>query len=190
MTDKESLNNGKDLNEKQKRFCEEFLIDLNATRAATRAGYSEKTAYSIGSELLNKPEVQSYISHLKQLRSDRTEITADRVVEELAKIAFSDIRKLYKEDGFLKRPHEMGDEALFVSGIETDELFSFIPGSDQKEKVGETKKVKMCDKIRALENLGKHLGIFEKDNSQKKIDTVTPESLLLIADKINKNAAS
>lgn len=177
--------NERGLNAKQERFCEEYLIDLNGTKAAIRAGYSEKTAYSQAHDLLIKPEVQKYISELKQLRSERTGITADRVIEEFGKIAFSDIRKLYKEDGFLKRPHEMGDEALFVSGIETDELFSFIPGSDQKEKVGETKKVKMCDKIRALENLGKHLGIYEKDNDQRNTDKTSAEQLVKIAEKIN-----
>jgi phage terminase small subunit len=173
------------LNEKQTRFCEEFLIDLNATQSAIRAGYKEKTAYSMGSELLNKPEVQKYISHLKQVRSKRTEITADRVLAEFAKIAFSDVRSLYKEDGSLKRPHEMGDEALFVSSIETDELFGFVPGSDQKEKLGETKKIRMCDKQRALENLGKHLGIYEKDNNQRNNDQASAEELKKIAEKIN-----
>ena len=101
------------LTEKQKRFCEEYLIDFNATQAALRAGYSPKTAYSIGDENLRKPEIQSEIQTLIQKRSERTGISADTVITELAKIAFSDTEITVRE------------------------------------------------KIKALELLGKHLGLFD-----------------------------
>lgn len=83
------MNNG-ELTAKQKRFCEEYLIDTNATQAAIRARYSKKTAYSIGGENLKKPEIHKYIRSLMEQRSFRTQVTADRILEELAKIAFAE----------------------------------------------------------------------------------------------------
>ena len=79
------------LTPKQERFCEEYLIDLNATQAAIRAGYSEKTAYSAGQRLLRNVEIQNRIAELKAERSKRTEITQDRVVKELAAMAFANV---------------------------------------------------------------------------------------------------
>src|SRR5690554_5289735 len=80
------------LTPKQKRFVEEYLVDLNATKAALRAGYSKRTAYSIGQENLKKPEIQTAIQEARDKRSERTEITQDMVIQQLAKIAFHDIR--------------------------------------------------------------------------------------------------
>ena len=79
----------RELTEKQKRFCEEYLVDLNATQAAIRARYSKKSAYSIGQENLQKKEIRRYISESMKARSLRTQVTADRVLQELAKIAFA-----------------------------------------------------------------------------------------------------
>ncbi len=110
------------LTEKQKRFCEEYLIDLNATQSAIRAGYSAKTADRIASENLRKLEVQNYISKLREQQSERTGITSDKVISELEKVAFSDAEITGKE------------------------------------------------KIKALELLGKHLGMFsEKMNIETDI---------------------
>ncbi|MBX0289709.1 terminase small subunit [Hymenobacter sp. HSC-4F20] len=78
------------LNLKQQRFCEEYIIDLNATRAAKEAGYSARTAYSIGNENLSKPEIQEYIQQLVKERSQRTEITADMVLKRFWEIATVD----------------------------------------------------------------------------------------------------
>lgn len=78
------------LTDKQKRFCEEYLIDLNATQAAIRAGYSAKTADKIGSELLGKTSIAVQIEKRKKAQQRRTEITADRVLMEIAKIAFAE----------------------------------------------------------------------------------------------------
>lgn len=142
---------------KRQRFIEEYLIDLNATQAAIRAGYSAKTAASIGEEILRKPEIQEAIQAAMKARSERTEITADRVLKELGRIAFFDIRKLYNEDGSLKKPSELDDEAAaVVSGVDVVEMRS---GEDDALPVF-TKKVKVNDKIAALTNAMKHLGMF------------------------------
>ncbi len=84
------MNNNGEFTPKQKRFCEEYLVDLNATQAAIRTGYSKKTAYSIGQENLQKHQIRRYIRTSMEWRSLRTQVTADRVLEELAKIAFAE----------------------------------------------------------------------------------------------------
>lgn len=78
------------LTDKQKFFCKEYIKDFNATRAAKASGYSEKTAGRIGGDNVQKVEIQKEIKRLMQKRIERTEISADRVVKELAKIGFSD----------------------------------------------------------------------------------------------------
>lgn len=77
------------LTEKQKRFCEEYLIDLNATQSAIRSGYSIKTARQIAQRMLTNVDIQSYIQELREQQSKRTEITADKVLEELGSVAFN-----------------------------------------------------------------------------------------------------
>src|SRR3546814_8117 len=87
------------LTDKQRRFVEEYLVDLNATQAAIRAGYSKKTAASIGEENLRKPDIAKAIQEAQAARSKRTEITQDQVLKELAKIGFADIRKAIRWGG-------------------------------------------------------------------------------------------
>ena len=84
------------LTPKQKRFCEEYLIDLNGKQAAIRSGYSKDSAYSIGSENLTKPEVQNYIAELKEERSKELKIESNEVLQKLKDIAYSDITKTMK----------------------------------------------------------------------------------------------
>lgn len=79
------------LTEKQKKFCDEYLFDFNATQAAIRAGYSEKTANRIGSENLSKPDIQKYISDRQKEAQERSDITRDGILEELKKIGFAEI---------------------------------------------------------------------------------------------------
>lgn len=153
------------LTDKQQRFVEEYMVDLNATQAAIRAGYSQSTAHSIGAENLIKPEIQEAIQKRKQELSDQTGITAERVLKEYAKIAFSDIRELYTPDNNLYDIRQLDDEtAGAVMSVEVDVM------SVQGMPIGETKKVKLYDKLRALEALGKHIGLFEKDNKQKQAE--------------------
>lgn len=154
------------LTDKQKRFCEEYLIDLNATQAAIRAGYKEKTAYAQGQRLLKKVEAQDYLQKLMNERSQRTEITADRVLAELAAIAFSDRTELAQvdEDGMVTftPTEQLGDNAKkTIAGIENGKYGT---------------KVTTYDKVKALELIGKHLGLFSNgaDNSDTlaKLDEV------------------
>lgn len=161
------------LNERQQRFCDEYLIDLNATQAAIRAGYSEKTAYSMGQRLLKNVEVQNYIQSRKQDRVERTEITQDMVLKELALIAFStatDYAKVVEKNAMVEVngatiPLEDADgnpiKYRTVEPVLTEELTE-----DQKKALAVIKKgrdgfeIKPHDKVRALELLGKHLGMW------------------------------
>ena len=134
---------------KQEHFCEEYLIDLNATQAAIRAGYSEKTAYSAGQRLLRNVEIQNRIAELKAERSKRTEITQDRVVKELAAMAFAkatDYAQIAGNTVFIKSTTEL-----------TPEQQAAIVGIKQTQAGIEVK----LDKTKALELLGRHLGMFK-----------------------------
>ena len=186
-----------DLTDKQKRFCEEYMIDLNATQAAIRAGYSEDSAGSIGHENLKKPEIQEYVSKLQKKLSNKLEISRDRVLREYARLAFSDIRQFYDENGRLLSPHELADDAAAaLAGIEVYEEFGFDK-TGEKQHIGDTKKIKTYNKLQALQDLGKHLGVFEEDNKQRNPDVdlsaLTPEEkyqYLLLRQKTRLNVES
>jgi len=161
------------LNDKQKRFTEEFVIDLNATQAVIRAGYSRNGAKVQGSRLLTYANVQERIKKLMSKRSARTEVTQDRVVLELARIAFSDMKDFaeWDEDTMrLKISEELSkDDSACVSEI-----------SQTYNDYGTNIKFKLYDKKQALELLGKHLGLFPnrhehtgKDGSPIQTESIT-----------------
>lgn len=154
------------MTEAQKRFCDEYLIDLNATRAykvAYKRCKKDETANVNGSKLLRNTKVKEYIEQKQVEIQKRTEITQDKVLKELAKIAFGDIRKLYTENGALRNIIDLEDDiAGAISGVETFEEYEGR-GLD-REYIGDTKKVKMLDKTKALELIGKHLGMFKDTN--------------------------
>ena len=156
----------------QKRFCDEYLIDLNATRAY-KVAYpnckKDETASAAGSRMLGNVKVQEYIQEQQREREKRTKVTQDMIVNELAKIAFLDISILYNENGGLKNIQDIDENTRrAISSLETFEEFEGY--GEDREKVGDTKKVKLIDKTKALELLGKHLGMFKDkiDISQDK----------------------
>ena len=115
------------MTEAQKRFCDEYLIDLNATRAykvAYKRCKKDETANVNGSKLLRNTKVKEYILQKQAEIQKRTEITQDRVLKELAKIAFGDIRKLYTDNGALRNIVDLEDDiAGAISGVETFEEY-------------------------------------------------------------------
>nr|DAQ89762.1 MAG TPA: Terminase small subunit [Caudoviricetes sp.] len=127
------------LTDKQKRFIEEYLIDLNATQAAIRAGYSEKTAYSIGEENLKKPEIKRAIAEAQSNRSSRVQITQDDVIRML-------IENIEKSSG---------TKQVVITQTRKSEDGEFV-GDDVAQFVYEPSSVN-----KALELLGKHLGMFK-----------------------------
>lgn len=152
------------LTPKQARFVSEYLIDLNAAAAAVRAGYSEKTARVIGPENLSKPAVAAAIQAAQKKREQRTEITQDRVLQELARIAFFDLRKLYRADGSLKPMHELDDDAAAVlAGVDVVEMAGGMKVTEDGEVSHTplyTKKAKIPDKVAALGLAMRHLGML------------------------------
>jgi len=165
------------LSNKQIRFCEEYLVDSNSTQAAIRAGYSEKTAYSIGSENLKKPEIADYLKILKEKQTERTFISADKVLREAAKLSFSDIRDYYNEDGSLKNITDLSDDAAAaLAGVEVDEIFEWIDGN--KKHVGYSKKIKLYNKLDGIEKLMKHLNLYEKDRNAAAANITVPAPIV------------
>lgn len=155
------------LTPRQARFAEEYLVDLNATQAAIRAGYSKKTAQEQGSRLLSNVIVSAAIQAAKAARSKRTEITQDMVLRELAKIGFSDIRKVIKwgettvradvdDDGKeVERPYH-GIALIDSNEIDDDTAAAIAEVSEGREGL----RVKLHDKKSALVDIGRHLGMF------------------------------
>lgn len=149
----------KKLTPRQQCFVDEYLVDLNAAAAARRAGYSEKAARQIGERLLTNADIQSEIQARMLARQQRTEITADRVLSELAKVAFFDPRRLFNADGSPKPIAELDDAtAGALAGIEV--LEEYEGSGKDRVFVGYTKKYKVADKNTALTNAMRHLGML------------------------------
>lgn len=137
---------------KQKRFIEEYLIDFNATQSAIRAGYSVDTAKDIGCENLAKPNIKKAINKALAERSRRTGITQDRVIQELARVAFVNFNDVVDENGEIKSDASADDLAC-IESYKVENGDSINGGSSKRE-------VKLASKLKALELLGKHLGMF------------------------------
>ena len=153
------------LTAKQKRFIEEYLIDLNATQAAIRAGYSPDTAGAIGHENLHKPEIRARIDKAVAERSKRTGINAERVIMELARIGLVNPGKLINFDEAMVRSDAAEDDLAAIQSVKV----KTIPTEDGDIVERE---VKLYDKNRALELLGKHLGMFkDKMELSGEVDT-------------------
>lgn len=142
------------LTDKQEMFCREYLIDLNATQAAIRAGYSEKTAPTIACENLIKPNVQQRIAELKAERNDRIEIDADYVLRRLAEIDQMDVLDILTESGDLKPVAQWPKIwRTTLSGLDV-----MVMGGEE-DTAGLLKKIKWPDKVKNLELLGKHVAV-------------------------------
>jgi phage terminase small subunit len=150
------------LTQKEERFCQEYLIDLNQTQAAIRAGYSEKSARNLACRLMMKDNIQTRILSLKKEREERTEITADRVLQQFCDIADYRIEDIMDFDGeeCIFKPMSEWTKAARVA-------VSAIKQTTETRRIGqeEIKTVKVefktDDRIRALDSMAKHLGIYE-----------------------------
>lgn len=141
------------LTKKQKLFVEEYLIDLNATQAAIRAGYSTDTAASIGCENLIKPNIKDAICKEMAERSKRTGINADRIIQELAKIAFLNPTDVINMDEATINGSANRDDTAAISSVKVKRIPTENGDIVERE-------VRTYDKIKALDLLGKHIGMF------------------------------
>lgn len=149
----------RDLTEREIRFCDEYLICFNAKEAALKAGYSKRSAKSIGSENLTKPDIQRYLTIRKKRVIEKIELSQERVMQEIGRIALANPKALFNEDGTIKKITEMDDDiAAAISSFEVEELFA---GSGKNiMQVGITTKPRLWSKTDALGMLAKHFKIF------------------------------
>lgn len=149
------------LTPKQQRFVDEYLIDLNATQAAIRAGYSPKTATAIASENLSKPSISAAIACAMAERSKRTGVTQDRILEELAKVAFIKLTDIVDDTGKIKAGATNEDRACIESikykRTDTDTGYS------------EEREVKASSKLKAIELLMRHTGMLDSRISKEQL---------------------
>lgn len=153
-----------ELTDKQYIFCQEYIKDFNGTQAAIRAGYSENTAKEISSENLTKPNIFKVVEYLKTEAWRRNHATLDEIIDILSKMARVDISKAFDEDGKLLPLQEIPkDIMLSINGLETDNQLS----SSGEIVLSKIHKLKLSDRLSAIEKLMKYRGGYKIDNSQK-----------------------
>lgn len=144
---------------KQEMFCREYLIDLNATQAAIRAGYSEKTANRTASENLSKPDIQARVAELTLERNERNKIDADYVLKRLVEIDQMDVLDIMTDSMSLKPVSDWpASWRRYISGFDLAEMFE--GRGEDRDMVGVLKKIKWPDKVKNLELLGKHVRVM------------------------------
>ena len=149
-----------ELTAKQRRFVEEYLVDVNGAAAARRAGFSVRSAERQAVELLNKTHVAAAIALAMDERARRCGIKADRVLKELARIAFADIGDVFDERGRLRPAAEIPEDARrAVASLET--VTRFGGRGEDGEQTGVTCRVRLFDKVAALALLCRHLGLLQ-----------------------------
>ncbi|MDI9801737.1 terminase small subunit [Citrobacter koseri] len=165
------------LTDKQEMFCREYLIDLNATQAAIRAGYSVKTANRTASENMSKPDIQSRIAELKAQRNDLVGINATYVLNRLVEIDQMDVLDILTPTAELKPVSQWPKVwRTTLSGLDVVEM------SAEGSTVALLKKIKWPDKVKNLELLGKHIDVnaFKETVDHKSSDgTMTPKPSII-----------
>lgn len=162
------------LTPKQERFVAEYLVDLNATQAAIRAGYSEASAEQQGARLLSNAKVREVVDRARAERSEKTAINAQWVLERLAAEATADIADLYDSEGRILPVHQwplIWRQGL-VQGIEVEELWD--GRGEERKRVGTLRKIKLDNRIKRLELIGKHIGVnaFQETVQVKGLDSL------------------
>lgn len=168
---------------KQEAFVREYLIDLNATQAAIRAGYSKRTAEKIGSENIRKPEIEAAITNAQKARAERTQVNADWVLRRLHSDATADLSELYDEAGSIRpmKDWPMAFRTGLVAGIDT------VQERDGDEYVT-VRKVKLADRGKLLEMIGRHIGVGAfKDKVEHDVGGTLAD---LVASSMKPNDAS
>ena len=144
-----------ELTPKQQRFCDEYLVDYNATQAAIRAGYLKKSARVQASKLLTNTNVQAYLQGRSKKIANKLEISAERTLLEIARLAYTPASAFYNEEGQHLQPHELGpDASACLSGYDVEEI------DVEGVTIGRVKKIRRFDKNTALGFLAKHFKLF------------------------------
>ena len=147
------------LRPRQKRFVAAYLKSGNISQAARKAGYSKRSAATQGCETLKLPHVAAELAKRVEKISVAAELSAALVLQEIKKVAFANLAEAYTKDGKLLMPHELShDMQIALHSLEVDEIFK--GNGKYKKHIGTTKKIRMHDKLRALEMLAKHFKIL------------------------------
>ena len=182
MTKKEALKKARakrkpeipKLTAQQEKFCHEYLIDRNATQAAIRAGYSIKTAQEQSSQLLSKLMIKGRVNQLISAELGSIDATAARIKRELTNLAFINIADAYDQNGALKSFEDMPVELQrAILAVESEELFDGV--GKNREQIGYTKRIKLTDKLKALEMLGRHQKMFTDITEHKGLENLAEE---------------
>lgn len=163
MADKEEK---KKLTQKQKRFIEEYLIDFNGTAAAVRAGYRENTAKTTAHENMTKPYIYAEIQARIEAMTHKADITKERILLEMRRLALFDVRSLYDENGHPLPVHMLSDDAAAaINGLDVVSIGNSDVG------IGQVMKYKIPDKNKALESLAKILGYLDRTTELERLQT-------------------
>ena len=171
------------LTNKQIKFCHEYILDLNATQAAIRAGYSKNTARFIACENLTKPNIQQKLAELQAETAKRNQVTVDMIIEELKELGFSNIADFMHDGKMLPLAEVAKNKLKAVSQVK---LTRSVNGNDKREII----EFKLYDKLSALDKLARHCGFYEKDNRKKSeydLDTLTVEEKLTMLKLLKKS---
>jgi len=153
------------LNSRQELFCQEYIKDFNGTQSAIRAGYSIASAKEIASENLTKPNISARIKELKDSIFIAVGITQHRIYTELRRVALLDLSGAFDENGALKSLHDMdADTRAVIVGIEVDEIYDWVDGN--KLNIGQSKKIKVADKLNAIAQIVKIGGWASADKHE------------------------
>ena len=156
---------------KQEKFCQEYISNGGNASAAYRAAYDtakmkEETVIRNACQLLKNNNITTRLKELKKQLNKKYEVTQERVITELARIAFFDSRQLFDDKGKLKKISDLDDDTAAV--------IAAVDVSDEG-----LKKIKLADKNSSLEKLCKHLGLYEKDNKQQAVQIVSMGSIVI-----------
>jgi len=159
---------------KQAAFVAEYLIDLNGTQAAIRAGYSKKSADEIAAQLMARPHVKAAVDAAIAKRAEKTELDAEWVLRRLGLEADADLADLYDDANNLKPVKDWPKiwRLGLVAGVEVDELFEGY--GEDRVQIGVTKKLRLSERLRRIELIGKHIRVnaFQETVNVKGLDTL------------------
>lgn len=143
-------------------FCDEYMTHFNAKKAAIAAGYSVKNACETGHDILQRPEIKMELERMKAARRESNHLEQYQIIQQLQKIAFADLRDFVKwnDDGTCFIDSELVDGDLLT---EIDVKSTKVTGADGEETVTTKKKLKLADRMKALELLGKHMSMFNEN---------------------------
>lgn len=153
------------LTAKQEKFCQQYIICLNASQAAVEAGYSSKTAGAIGHENLKKPEIAARLQELMIAAQERTEITLDAVIREITNVALVRESEFYNDDGSVKKLSELTKEQTAALSSYTIRTIKDGKDSEGNQQYLETPVFSAQDKMKALDMLMKYFGAYSSDGT-------------------------